>query len=201
MNASAIARVERPVLVPFLIYEPQWVSLSQGNGSDIFSVDIDNNAVSLGPDGVLETIVLPGDWDGLVLPPGNFGWFDLSPQTGTDTICRLLDEGPNATDMAMFAGKIESGDFVSGVTGIKAGTEAAFLGGTYNGKGYQGIIGKPRIIALYDQASGQGTNAVFRITKFVLARIVAADLSGSPKAVVVQPITSKDNPNRIQLVQ
>ncbi len=201
LRASAIARVERPLLVPFLIFEPQWQSLAQGVGSDLFSVDIATNAVTLGSDGVLETIVLPGDWDGLVLPPGNFGWFDLSPNTGTDVLCRLLAEGPNATDLAMFGGRIEAGDYVSGVTGIKAGTEAAIVGGDYNGLNYQGIIGKPRVIALYDQASGQGTNALFRITKFVLARIVSADLSASPKAVVVQPITSKDNPNRVQLVR
>jgi hypothetical protein len=200
LSASAIAGVERPTLLPFLVYQPQWDSLNAGNGLDLFSVDTTTNTVTSAPDGILETAVFPNDWDGLNLPPGNFGWFQLGPHSDTTTIIRQLDAGPDEADMAYFGGQLSAGDFVSGVTGMRAATEIGFLGGGYNGTTYFGILGKPRLIALYDYATGNGNNAQFRITKFVLARVVFVDLNGQGLGVVIQPITQNQDPNKVRLL-
>ena len=102
--------------------------------------------------------------------------------------------------MAYFGGQLSAGDFVSGVTGLRASTEVGFLGGEVNGTTYLGILGKPRLIALYDYATGNGKNAQFRITKFVLARVVFADLTGQGLGVVIQPITQNQDPNKVRLL-
>ena len=51
------------------------------------------------------------------------------------------------------------------------------------------IKGETRIIPVYDQVTGQGTNALYRIVQFVGVRIVDVDLRGNKadKLVVVQP--------------
>jgi Flp pilus assembly protein TadG len=199
-SATAIAGVERPTLLPFLVYQPQWDFLMAGNGLDLFSVDVTTHTVTSAPDGIFETAVFPNDWDGLNMPPGNFGWFQLGPDSDTTTIIRQLDAGPNEADMAYFGGQLSAGDFVSGVTGMRTATDVGFLGGEYNGTTYAGILGKPRLIALYDYATGNGKNAQFRITKFVLARVVFADLTGQGLGVVIQPITQNQDPNKVRLL-
>lgn len=200
LSATAIAGVERPTLLPFLVYEPQWDFLMAGNGLDLFSVNAATYAVTAGSDGILETAVFPNVWDGTNMPPGNFGWFQLGPQSDITTIIRQLDGGPDETDMAYFGGQLIAGVSVSGVTGLRASTEVGFLGGNYNGITYLGILGKPRLVALYDYATGNGNNAQFRISKFVLARVVFVDLGSTNKGVVIQPITQDQDPNRVRLL-
>ena len=55
---------------------------------------------------------------------------------------------------------------------------------------------------LYISASGNGHNARFLIAKFVAVRIMAADLKGRFKRVVVQPVLdSADLETRIALTR
>lgn len=202
LQAAAVAQVEKPTLLPFVVYQPQWDALLAGFGEDNFIVDISTNSVMEGSDGIQEMRVFPNDWDGLDMPPGNFGWYDLGPGSSTTDLLRHIDHGPSDSDMDYFGGSLQAGDFVSGVTGLRAATEVAFTGGTDSaGVVYEGIIGKPRLLALYDFASGNGTNAQFQITKFVLARIVFADLSGKGGGIVIQPIQPRNDPHRVRLVK
>lgn len=202
LKASAIAKVERPTLLPFVVYQPQWDALAAGFGDDDFMIDASTNSVTEGSDGNPEMRVFPNEWDGLDMPPGNFGWYDLGSGSTTSDLLRQIDHGPNDSDMAHFGGAIETGDFVSGVTGLRTATEVAFVGGTASdGVVYEGIIGKPRLIALYDYATGDGTNANFQITKFVLARIMYADLSGKGGGIVIQPILPVEDPHRVRIVK
>lgn len=200
LTATATATVQRPTLLPFLVYKPQWDSLQAGNGTDQYSVNPETNAVSSGPDGIKETTVFPNDWDGLNMPSGNFGWFQIGPDASNATIIRQLDSGPNQTDMSYHAGRISAGDYVSGITGWRASTEVGLVGGTRHGVTYSGIIGQPRIIALYDHATGDGRSAQFRIRKFVLGRVVFADLTGGNSGITIQAITPEQDPNRVRLV-
>lgn len=201
LQAIAIAKVERPTLLPFLVYQPQWDWLKAGNGMDSFAVESSSHSVSTGPDGILETVVFPNDWDGLNMPPGNFGWFDIGSGSGTTSITRQVDAGPSTEDMAFHGGQLSTGDFVSGTTGLRSGAEVAFVGGESNGVTYQGILGRPRLIALYDYAQGQATEASFKISKFVMARVVFADLSGGGMGIVIQPVTKGQDPNIVQLAE
>jgi len=90
---------------------------------------------------------------------------------------------------------------VSGTTGFRANTEVALVGGSYKGTTYNGIIGEPRLIALYNYASGRGASARFQISRFVIARVVSADMTGSNKGIVVQPLGPDEDPNRVRLVE
>jgi Flp pilus assembly protein TadG len=199
-TATATATVQRPTLLPFLVYKPQWDSLQAGNGTDQYSVDPETNTVSNGPDGIRETTVFPNDWDGLDMPSGNFGWFQIGPEASNSTIIRQLDGGPSQADMNYHGGRLSEGDFVSGITGWRASTEVGLVGGTRNGITYSGNIGQPRVIALYDYATGNGSDAQFRIRKFVLGRVVYADLTGGNAGITIQAITPEQDPNRVRLV-
>ncbi len=199
LEARAIVAIQRPTLLPFVVFVQQWDALLAGDGKDLYSVT--DNMVSAGQDGILETTVLPGDWGGVDLPPGNFGWFDLGSESGTDVLRRQIDSGPTQADMTFFGGSIKAGDMVSGQTGIKSGTEVAFLGGEAPEGIYAGILGIPRVIALYDNATGAGTKAQFRVTRFVLARVMDAKLDSNPKSVVIQPITKQDDPQTVRLFE
>jgi hypothetical protein len=200
LQATAVAIIERPTLLPFVVYGPQWEAMLAGFGNDDFTVNPATQAVSPGSDGIPEMTVFPVQWPGLEMPPGNYGWFDLGGSSSSaTTLRRHIDEGPSAEDMKHFGGELKAGDLVSGAPGLVASTQLAFTGGKAE-KDFAGIIGQPRVIALFDVASGQGTHAKFRIRQFVLGRVVAADLSGKT-GVVVQPILAGDDANRVLLVQ
>lgn len=199
MICSAKAMTRVPTLLPFVVYEPQWDSMQSGQGRDDFAVDGDT--LMTGSDGNLEVTVFPNDWDGLDMPPGNFGWVDLSTTTGTDTLCRIVDEGPSQSDLDSIGGAIDSGEVLSGTTEFRSSAEVAFVGGEYNGKIYGGILGHPRYIALYNSATGAGTNATFTVSKFVMVRVVYANLTSSPKSIVVQPVNKREALERVWLVQ
>ena len=51
------------------------------------------------------------------------------------------------------------------------------------------IIGQPLILPIFDQVTGNGNNATYRIVGFVGVRILYVKLTGSPsqKTVVIQP--------------
>jgi Flp pilus assembly protein TadG len=202
IRATAIAKVDRATLLPIVVYAGQWDALVAGQGTDLYRVDPQSQLVSLGTDGIREATVLPGDWDGADLPSGNFGWFDLGSSSTTSDLLRHVDRGPNEMEMATFGGTLHAGDLVSGITGFRSATEPAFVGGMgTNNQHYEGILGRPKIVALYDSASGNGTNAQFRICRFVLGRVVSVDLNGGGGGVVIQPINSADEFNRVTLVQ
>jgi Putative Flp pilus-assembly TadE/G-like len=199
LTCEACAMTRIPTLLPFLVYEPQWEAMESGAGVDHFSFS--GETLMVGSDGVPEVTVFPNDWDGLNMPPGNFGWIDLSTDTGTGTICRIVDEGPSEADLAFLGGTIVAGQTLSGVTGLRAGAEVAFMGGAFDGKTFGGIIGQPRYVGLYNYATGSGTKAAFVISKFVLVRVVFANLDSNPKGIVIQPVRAKEALERVWLVK
>jgi hypothetical protein len=84
---------------------------------------------------------------------------------------------------------------------MSVGMEVAFLGGNADGREYPGIIGEARFLPLYDSATGNGANAEFRITRFVAARVVSADLKGGNKHITLEPVTSLSDLVALQLVK
>ncbi len=153
----------------------------------------DSGYVSLGSDGIREVKLFPldGGGNGNGVTPGNFGTVDIgSSNNSTADIARQILYGPNATDMAHFPNStlsIGSNGYVTlnGDTGISAGVKDELAS----------IIGKPRIIPLYSQVSGNGNNANYRITRFVGVTVLYVKLTGSlaSKHVVVQPIMVVDS--------
>jgi Flp pilus assembly protein TadG len=188
LRMTAVASAEYPTLLPIIVDENQWNTLDSGGFGDNYRFSDDN--VTMGADGNPEIIIFPGDWDGGDLPPGNFGLVDIGPDNGASAIRRQIDLGPSTSDMAYHGGTLSAGDLLSGQTGMESTIDTAFLGGTADGRTYDGIIGETRYIPLYSEVSGNGTNASFTVSKFVVVRVMAVQLSSNPKSIVVQPVDS-----------
>jgi len=186
-SQTAIARVDYPTLLPFTTSEDKWNTLASGGDGDNF-----------GDDGIPEVFIFPGAWNGVGMPPGNFGAIQIGANSSAATLMRQIDKGPSANDMAFHGNQISVGDTVSGQTGMVATVEKAFMGGSGD---YEGIIGQPRFLALYSSASGNGTNSQFVIKKFVAVKIMHVDLQGNTKYLAVQPITEGSNVHQLRLVK
>jgi hypothetical protein len=129
--------------------------------------------VTSGSDGVPETSVYPTDNAG----PGNWGTINIGvSNNSTKTLGDQIQYGITPAQLAA-AGNITAPTTFSGNPGISAGIKDNLAA----------IIGKPVAIALYNSSSGNGNNLTYNIVQYVAARIVAVDLTGNPKFVVVQP--------------
>lgn len=164
-------------MLPFAIKEDKWNALTQGTGSDNYKWNEDTNSIQSGSDGVLE-LEMYAEKTG---SSGNFGTIDLGAGSGTNELRRKIVEGLNSNDFAAMGGKLELGPTgtltVSGDTGISAGMKDALTE----------IIGVPKIVPIYRQVSGNGTNAKYTLVKFVGVRVLTVNFQGSNKKVLVQP--------------
>jgi hypothetical protein len=176
VQKSAVARIKYPHLLPFTVYQGAW-----------------------GPGQIK---VFPGTWDGVDLPPGNFGTLHIGTSGGGTTELRdQIADGVNSEDLTLFGGRIEPGTVIPGETGMSVGMEPAFLGGKADGREYEGIIGEARFLPLYDYAEGNGANAQFRIVKFVAVKVVAVNLKGGHKHVTMEPVRSLNELVGLHLVR
>jgi hypothetical protein len=150
--------------------------------ADTFTVDPATLRVSPGPDGVNE-VVLFGDRKHA---PGNFGSLDIgSSQNGTAELERQVHYGPTPADFANpdFAPNVGADGVLSvpfattGDTGLSGAVKTAL----------EEVIGRPRIIPLYDTVTGSGNTAVYHIAEFAGVVVTRVDFNGSPKRVWVQP--------------
>jgi hypothetical protein len=175
-HSVAVATVKYPHLLPFTMWHEAW-------------------------DGQRVTI-FPGPWNGIDLPPGNFGALDIGPLGGgSSQLRRQISDGINAADLSTLGGTIGPGTYLNGETGIKAGMETAFVGGQADGRWYDGIIGDARFIPLYDYVEGNGANATFRIKKFVAAKVVEVSLKSGDKYIILEPIAHINDLVRSELVK
>jgi Flp pilus assembly protein TadG len=197
LRMTAIASSEFPTLLPIVTHEEHWNTLLSGGAGDNYNFS--DGTVTAGSDGTPELVIFPGDWDGGDLPPGNFGLVNIGPNTGATVIREQIDLGPSASEMDHHGGTLNVGDILSGQTGVEATVETAFVGGTADSRTYDGIIGEIRYLPLYSDVTGQGTNSTFTLSKFVIVRIMSADLSSNPKSVVVQPVDSVDDVKGVKL--
>jgi Flp pilus assembly protein TadG len=134
-----------------------------------------------GGDGVKEIVLFGSEKKAA----GNFGSLDIgSASNGTPDLVRQILNGPSAKDFAHkdFAKKVTNGVLYApnefgGDTGISTGVKDAF----------ESIVGQRRIIPLYSSVTGNGNNAVYKISEFAGITIVAVDLQGNPKRVIAQP--------------
>ena len=195
VRASAVATVQsgygvRPgiELLPYVIHVDYFHSaigpvrpgVDTSRLTDRYSVG-SGRTVGPGSDGVKEVVLFGSDKK----PPGNFGSIDVgSDSNGTPELVRQILYGPTAADFAHknFASKVTGGvlyapNTFGGDPGISAGVESAF----------ESVVGLRRIILLYSQVTGTGNNTVYTVTEFAGVTVVAVDLRGNPKSVVVQP--------------
>ncbi len=172
-------------LLPIALHVNAWNNLLAGTQTtgDSFSYDPTTGAVTSGNDGILELNLYPGAGTGQ-LPPGNFGTVDIgSPNNSTADLTRQIRYGVSESDLAYFGGSLELGDdgiiMLNGDTGLSAAIKDDLTS----------IIGKPRAIPIFDNVSGNGNNAMYRVVGFVGIRILDVKLTGAMngKKVIIQP--------------
>lgn len=216
IEATATATVWYPALLPFATSESNWQSLAAGGWGDHFAHN--PNSVSFGVkqqgDGISEIVMYPGDWDGQDMPPGNFGIIEVGPSGDELTnLRRQIDRGPSLSDMNHHGGSLISSETVPGRTGIKSSTKTAMLGGTADGTTFAGMIGQVRTLPIYSDVQGNGDNAVYTLSRFVVVRVMAVridnrwrtqrfDTEGEDiTGMVAQPLTNGSDVLRTRLVR
>ncbi len=167
-------------MLPFALDKQTWNDLLNGGGSDDFSYDPDTKAVAGGHDGVREVNLYPQGTGS----PGNRGTVDIGgANNSTADIARQIVDGISPGDLAAIGGELKFNCdgklYLNGDTGISAGVKDELAS----------IIGKPRIIPIFDSVAGPGNNATYTIVQFAGVRIVDVNLTGkmSSKRVIVQP--------------
>ncbi len=167
-------------ILPIALDRPTWDALVAGSGDDDYSYDPDSNTIGNGPDGVPEASLYPKGTGA----PGNRGTVDIgSNNNSTNDLKRQITDGVSEADLAYHGGKLElDADGVlllNGDTGISAGIKSAL----------EQIIGEPKVIPIFDEVTGNGNNAYYKITGFAGVRILDVKLTGSmnSKHITIQP--------------
>jgi hypothetical protein len=202
--------------LPFATSQSNWDSLATGGWGDYFAHD--PGAISFGvtpqDDGIPEIVMFPGGWDGQGMPPGNFGIIEVGPSGEVLTnLRRQIDRGPSLADINFHGGSLAAADSIPGRTGIKSATKTALLGGYADGVNFAGMIGQIRTLPLYSAVQGNGENAVFTVSQFVIVRILAVridrrwrtqrfDTQGNDiTGMVAQPLTNDSDVLHTRLVR
>ena len=140
------------------------------------------NGVSSGADGLKESVAYPvttgssGNWGTIEFGVSNNSTSTLGAQiNGGITPAQMSAEYPGSTTVTV-------PHQFNANPGISAGIKANLTG----------IIGKSVTVPIYDSSGGTGTNAWYHVNAFATVRIVAINLTGNPKYVVVQPAMSTD---------
>ena len=171
-------------ILPFALDEGTWFDMLNDQASDDWKWDAETGQIASQSDGVREVNLYPQGTGS----PGNRGTVDIgSPNNSTSDISRQILDGISANDLSYMGGSLEfdSNDemFLNADTGISAGFKDEL----------KSMKGKPRIIPLFSQISGNGNNAMYTITHFCGVRIMDVKLTGkmSEKRVIVQPCAIK----------
>lgn len=167
-------------LLPFALDLTTWTALLAGVGQDNFRWNAATNRLESGHDGILEVNLYPQGTGS----PGNRGTVDIgSNNNSTADIARQILTGISSRDLSYHGGKLQFNSqgklFLNGDTGISAGVKDELAS----------IIGKVRIIPIFESVAGPGNNASYTIVQFAGVRILAVKLTGSntTKNVMIQP--------------
>jgi putative Tad-like protein involved in Flp pilus assembly len=166
-------------ILPFALDEDTWNGLCT-YGSDVYRYDPETKTVSAGSDNIKEVNLFPQGTGS----PGNRGTVDIgSSNNSTSDIARQILYGITPADLAYTGGSLTFDSncelHLNGDTGISAGVKDELAS----------IIGKPRLIPIFNKVVGPGNNADYTIIKFVGVRVMGVKLTGSlaSKYVMIQP--------------
>lgn len=166
-------------LLPITLHEDTWNDLVANTLSqDDFTFDSALDSVVVGGDGTAEAILFPQRNDS----PGNFGTVNIGISANdTNHLSNQILNGISQADLDFHGGELKLGDngtvALGGDTGISAGIKDELAA----------ILGRPRIIPIYREVSGNGNNAAYTIVKFVGVRIMEVNLTGQNMRLVIQP--------------
>jgi Flp pilus assembly protein TadG len=173
-------------ILPITIRESAWDQAVQGNGdndddheSDQWSWNPETGSVEQEGDGISELTLYPENTGA----SGNLGTVNIGTDSnGTSNLGRQISEGLNQSDLDYHGGELKfdaSGELtLSGDPGLSSGIKGNL----------KGIVGEKRLIPLYRSVTGDGSNAQFQLVRWVGGRLMEADLNGTHKAVIIQPV-------------
>ena len=175
-------------ILPIVMDLAGYTRMTQGLGADSYTFSSSgynppsSNGVSNGSDGVTESIAYPvaaqsGNWGTIKFGVSNSSTATLNSQiTYGITPAEMLAEYPDGTNTVSIPHQFSANP------GISAGIK-----GNLNG-----IIGQAVTVPIYSSSGGSGSNAWYQVTSFASVRVVAVNMTGNPKYVVVQPALSVD---------
>lgn len=175
-----------PITLHVNEYEAQLVG-----GDDSWEYDPASESVLGGSDGIREVKVYPYDNQ-----PGNFGLLNIgTPNQGVPALRAQIENGVSPADMEAEVGTDvlvfyddDGGPVtydITGDPGMKSSLESSF----------DLRIGHVVSFFLHDQQTGNGSNAVYRITGMAYGRLMEAELNGNPnqRGVWIQPVSYAGN--------
>jgi Flp pilus assembly protein TadG len=168
---------ENAPILPITVHEDHWRE-SLEEPEDSWAYDPVSGSVSPGSDQVPEVVIFPNETGS----SGNLGTLNIGTSSNsTSFLGNQIRNGVSQADMDYHGGTLElnsSGELpLSGNPGLSAGIKDDLAA----------IAGKPLVIPIYRNVSGNGNNAVFRIVGFEGVRLMAVNLTGKDKFVAVQP--------------
>jgi hypothetical protein len=173
-------------LLPIALDKTDWTNMMTGQSTDQYTYNAASNTVSNGPDGIYEAQMYP--LSGL---PGNDGTIKVGvTNNSTSTLSDQILNGISASQLATYPNSTIQLDSTlsppsitfQGNPGLSAAIKTALTS----------IIGQPVAVPIYDQSSGNGNNATYRVIAFQPARILAVSLTGNNKYVIIQPAILND---------
>ncbi len=167
-------------ILPYALDVDTWNSMLAGSGPDTYRWTEATGAVTSGSDGKREMNLFPQGTGS----PGNRGTVDIgSSNNSTADIARQIVYGISPADLAYHGGELKFNSCgylnLNGDTGISAGVKDEFAS----------IIGQKRIIPIFENVTGPGNNAIYKIVQWAGVRILAVKLTGAmnQKYVMIQP--------------
>lgn len=166
-------------ILPFALDIDTWTKMVNNNSSDTYKWNPQTKQVESGSDGKSEVNLFPQGTGS----PGNRGTVDIGgANNSTNDIARQILQGISPQDLNDLGKPLEfdaNGQLgLNGDTGISAGVKDELAS----------IIGKQRIIPVFEAVSGNGNNANYTIVKWQGIRIMGVKLTGSmsQKHVTIQ---------------
>jgi hypothetical protein len=170
---------EQLPFLPITLEEETWNRVLSGEmTSDNWAWDPDSQTVAAGTDDIPEAMLFPERNDS----PGNFGTLSIGADSNsTQHLSAQIRDGLSNSDLDYHGGELKLGDDgtleLGGDTGISDAIKDDLTA----------IIGQPRMMPIYRRVVGQGNTAVYTIVKFVGIRVMAVQLTGADKALIIQP--------------
>jgi Flp pilus assembly protein TadG len=174
-------------LLPIVLDVDTYNAMIAGQTQDQYTWNPATKTVSVGPDGVTESVLYPVGSGS----PGNWGTIQVGvTDNSTSTLGNQIEYGITPAQLATYPNSTIALDYTKtppqitfeGNPGISAGLKAYL----------DAIIGQPVTIPIYDQNGGNGSNAWYRVIQFAAVRILAVNFQGNPKYVIVQPANVYD---------
>jgi Flp pilus assembly protein TadG len=168
---------ENVPFLPLTIRVDFWES-NLADGVDDYAIDVLNESITEEADDISEVVLFPNRTES----SGNFGTLNVGiSANSTSYVSHQIRNGLSQSDLDYHGGDLSldgNGELpLSGSPGLGAAIKDDL----------QAIAGKPVIIPLYREVSGNGNGAQFVIVKFVAVRVMAVNLNGGEKFVAVQP--------------